>query len=88
MLIEKNGEVVYAPESVTFEKSENALVTEKDAMTIAEIVDFADTVDLSDIGDTIRRQIQYNSAISAAGLAHDYGANVGRILLKNIRQRC
>ena len=81
-LIEKNGEVVYAPESVTFEKSENALVTEKDAMTIAEIVDFADTVDLSDIGDTIRRQIQYNSAISAAGLAHDYGANVGRILLK------
>ena len=82
VLIEKNGEVVYAPESVTFEKSENALVTEKDAMTIAEIVDFADTVDLSDIGDTIRRQIQYNSAISAAGLAHDYGANVGRILLK------
>ena len=82
VLIEKNGEVVYAPESVTFEKSENALVTEKDAMTIAEIVDFADTVDLSDIGDTICRQIQYNSAISAAGLAHDYGANVGRILLK------
>lgn len=81
VLIEKNDRVVYAPDSVTFEGNDG-IVTEKDVMTIEEIIDFADTVDLDDIGDTIKRQIEYNSAISKEGLSHDYGANVGRILIK------
>lgn len=81
VLIEKNGEVIYAPEAVTFENKEG-VVTKKDEMTIKEIIDFANMVDLNDIGDTIRRQIYYNSAISEEGLKNDYGANVGRVLIK------
>lgn len=50
-------------------------------MTIKDIIDFADTVEISDIGDTIRRQIAYNSAISQEGLTNSYGANVGRVIL-------
>lgn len=80
VLIEKNCEVLFAAETTSFEKS-SGLVTEKDAMSIMDIIDFANTVDISDIGDTIRRQISYNSAISAEGLANDYGANVGKIIL-------
>ncbi|MCH5278308.1 MAG: serine dehydratase subunit alpha family protein [Christensenellaceae bacterium] len=80
VLIEKNGEVIYAPEHVTFEKTES-VVTNKDVMTITDIIDFANTVDLNDIGDTIRRQIAYNSAISKEGLTNSYGANVGKIIL-------
>ena len=76
VLIEKNGEVLFAAETTSFEKS-SGLVTEKDAMSIMDIIDFANTVDISDIGDTIRRQISYNSAISSDGLANDYCANVG-----------
>lgn len=78
--IEKNGETVYENEAVTFE-GEDGVVTERDAMTIKEIIDFADTVDLDDIGETIRRQIAYNSAIAEEGLKNNYGANVGKALI-------
>lgn len=80
VLIEKNGEILYANEATSFESSDGS-VTEKDAMTIKDIIDFADTVEISDIGDTIRRQIAYNSAISQEGLTNSYGANVGRVIL-------
>lgn len=80
VLIEKNGDILYANDATSFEGCDGS-VTEKDAMTIRDIIDFADTVRISDIGDTIRRQIAYNSAISQEGLTHDYGANVGRIIL-------
>ncbi len=81
ILIEKNGDVLFAPDNTSFEKSES-LVTEKDAMSIMDIIEFANTVDISDIGDTIRRQIEYNSAISKEGLTNDYGACVGKVILK------
>lgn len=82
VLIEKNGDVVYEPQKVSFETEGGSVITEKDAMTIMEIIDFAETVDLDDIGDTIRRQIKYNTAIAEEGLKNDYGANVGKTLIK------
>ena len=86
VLIEKNGETVYKPETTTFEnkekpKEDNA-ISEKDAMSIVKIIDFANTVEIEDVAETIRRQIAYNTAISKEGLTHDYGANVGRVILK------
>lgn len=81
VLIEKNNEVIFAADTASFEDSSGS-VTEKDVMSIIDIIDFADTVELADIGDTIRRQISYNSAISAEGLRNNYGANVGKILLQ------
>ena len=78
--IEKNGLAIYETDAVTFE-GEDGVVTERDAMSIKEIIDFADTVDLDDIAPTIRRQIEYNSAISEEGLKNNYGANVGKALL-------
>ncbi len=80
--IEKNGEVVYVPERVTFDTEGGSVITEKDAMTIKEIIDFAQTVDLEDIGETVIRQIRYNSAIAEEGLTNDYGACVGKALIK------
>ena len=80
--IEKNGEVVYVPDKITFDAEGGEIITEKDAMTIKEIIDFAETVDLADIGETIVRQIKYNSAIAEEGLTNDYGACVGKALIK------
>ena len=86
VLIEKNGEVIYKPEANTFENKkepeDETTISERDTMTIKQIIDFADTVEIKDVADTIRRQIAYNSAISKEGLTHDYGANVGRVLLE------
>ncbi len=49
---------------------------------VRDIYEFARTVDLEDVKELIGRQIQYNSAISKEGLEHDWGANIGSVLLK------
>ena len=52
-------------------------------LTIRDIYDFAETCDLNDVRDIIARQIACNTAIAEEGLKNDYGANIGKILLKN-----
>ena len=42
----------------------------------------AQTADLDDVRAILDRQISCNTAIADEGLAHDYGANIGKTLLK------
>lgn len=53
-----------------------------DCMTIADIYDFALTCDLDDVREILDRQIACNTAIADEGLKNDYGANIGKTLLK------
>lgn len=53
-----------------------------DCLTIEDIYDFAMTADLEDVRDILDRQIACNTAIADEGLKHDYGANIGKTLLK------
>ena len=50
-------------------------------ITVKDIVEFADTVEIVDIIDCIRRQIEYNKAIAEEGIKGNYGAKIGKILL-------
>ena len=50
-------------------------------LNVRDILEFANTVALSDIDALISRQIEYNTAIADEGLAREYGAEVGRTLL-------
>ncbi|NCB43037.1 MAG: serine dehydratase subunit alpha family protein [Clostridia bacterium] len=78
VLIEKDGKVVYEAE-----ESEDAHTTDDlGLLSIKEIVEFADIVDPEDIEDTLRRQIECNSAISKAGMQEDWGAKIGQTLLR------
>ena len=54
----------------------------KKTLTVEDIVDFADHVEISAIQTCLDRQIKNNMAIAEEGLARDYGANVGSVLLK------
>ena len=54
----------------------------RDLLTIAAILDFADTCELDDIRPVLDTQIQYNTQISEEGLLGDYGANIGSTMLK------
>ena len=54
----------------------------RDLLTIADILDFADTCELDDIRPVLDTQIQYNTLISEEGLLGDYGANIGSTMLK------
>ena len=53
-----------------------------DCLTIEDIYDFAMTADLDDVKGILDRQIACNTAIADEGLKHDYGANIGKTLLK------
>ncbi|MBR3486627.1 MAG: serine dehydratase subunit alpha family protein [Clostridia bacterium] len=78
VLIEKNGETLFsAPE---IELSSQGL-TDRGLLTIKDIVDFADTVELDDVREVLTRQIEYNTAIANEGIRGHWGASVGRVLL-------
>ena len=51
-------------------------------LNVADIVAFADEVDLDDVRPLLQRQMDCNLAIAEAGLREDYGANIGSILLR------
>lgn len=50
-------------------------------MTVKDIVEFAEQVDIQEIKEVIDRQIECNMAIAKAGMEQGYGARIGRILL-------
>lgn len=52
-------------------------------LNVRDIVSFANTVKLDDIRETLARQIEYNMAISEAGIHGSYGAGIGKILLRS-----
>lgn len=54
-----------------------------DLLDIDNIVTFADEVALSDVSPLIERQLNANIALSNEGMAHNYGANIGKILLSS-----
>lgn len=79
VLIEKDGQILHQIE-VEGEKEEG--LTDRSLLNVEDILDFANSVAVEDIKETLDRQIAYNTAISQEGLAGDYGANIGTVLLK------
>jgi len=75
-LIQVDGEAV-------FEKpiEDNAGDIDHSVLTIADIIDFADTANIDDVKELLDRQINYNIAIAEEGLTGKYGAAIGRTLL-------
>lgn len=85
VLVEKNGKILYQSETVKTEEKKDqadAGMTDRSLLDVYDIYDFADTVDIADVKEVLDRQIAYNTAISREGLEHDWGANIGSVLLK------
>ena len=84
--ITKNGEVLFsrqenAPTVGAEEMPVNA--NDEDSMSLEEIYRFANEVDIADVKEILDRQISCNLAIAKEGLRGDYGANVGKTIIKN-----
>ncbi len=80
--IEKDSEVLFEKAAAADEKDESQEKSDKRALlNVADILQFAQEVRISDIEDVIGRQIEMNTAISEEGLRNHYGAEVGRTLL-------
>lgn len=72
------------------EKCDEEAAPDHTLLTVADIFDFANTVEIDDVREILERQIAYNTAISREGLENNYGARIGQLLLKrddNIRTR-
>jgi len=76
--IRRDGEVVFT--GTAAESAADA--PDYDAMTLEGVLEFAETVDVRLVAETLQRQIDMNSAIAETGLKGDFGANVGRTLLE------
>ena len=56
-------------------------MTDRGVLSMAGIWDFAMTVDLDDVCGLLERQVACNAAVADEGLAGDWGANIGSVML-------
>ena len=75
--IERNGETLIDLPSEDPEHESSA----PGALNTADIVAFADTVNLDLVRAPLMRQLSYNLAIADYGMQHGCGASIGRVLL-------
>ncbi len=81
VLIETDEKVLFEKDVKESEEVEEDL-PDYDLLTVKDIYEFACTCDLEDVRQILDRQIELNTAISQEGFRHDYGANIGKVLLK------
>ncbi len=81
-IVEKtlNGEKLFE-KALSPDREEN--MTDRSCLSIEKICRFVNELDVSDVAETLDRQIGYNMAIAEEGLKNPYGANIGKVLMKN-----
>ena len=77
--IEKNNEIIVLNEKIA---KVNESTMDKSLLSVKDIIKFANEVKIEDVKDVLDRQIKYNMAIANEGLKNNYGANVGKTILK------
>ena len=78
--VEKDGETLIRNEQ---EEADGGIKTDRNLLTVENIVAFADEVDLEDVRELLERQIACNMAIAEEGLQNNYGACIGKIIYKD-----
>ena len=81
--IEKDGKTIFIAEKSTTTKEDGALKGDRTKMTLRGIIDYANSVNLADVEETLERQVRFNTAISQEGLDNPWGARVGKTILEN-----
>ncbi len=76
--VQKDGQTL-------FEKplADEGKKTDRSVLNVEDILAFANTVNVEEVKGVLERQIQFNMAIAEEGLKNDYGANVGKVLLRS-----
>lgn len=77
--IEKDGSILL---DIPVKEDSNEGLTDHSLLDVESIWDFITSVDVEDIRELLKRQIEFNTAIAEEGLKNDYGANIGKVLLK------
>ena len=78
VLVQRDGETLFEKPLVREGKK-----TDRSVLCVEDIVAFADAVDTEEVREILQRQIDYNMAIAEEGIKNDYGANIGKVLLRS-----
>lgn len=72
----RNGEVIH-------ERIQDEAIVEGNTaeFLLADILEYADTVDIEAVSKVLEQQIEYNGAICAEGLKNDWGVTTGKTLM-------
>ena len=79
--IERDDEKLFYQEPV--EAAEEEETSDLDALNLADILEFANTVNLEEVLPMLSRQVEYNTRIAQEGMTHIYGGRVGATLLRH-----
>ncbi len=77
--IEKNCAILFEQERKEAAEEEEP---DKTLLNLADILVFADEVDIEDVRKVLDRQVRYNTKIAEEGLNNPWGAQVGRVVLE------
>lgn len=80
VFLRKNEEVLINKDlsnTITF-----TALTDHSVLSVEEIYNFANEIELDKVKDLIETQIECNMKIAETGLAYNYGANIGSTILK------
>ncbi len=80
VLITKDDEIVYQNQDC--DEINTSRLTDRSIMNVKDILEFAESVEISEVEELLQRQIDYNTEIAEAGLKGDWGANIGSVLLE------
>ncbi len=78
--IKRDGEIVY---SKSPEKAADESASDKDSLSVENIIEFAEAVNIADVKSIFDRQIACNMDIAEEGLRGNYGARIGQVILKS-----
>ncbi len=82
--MEKNGEVLYRSSCADGTGDAGG---QKPELSLEKIKDYAEHVCLDEIEDTLRQQLRCNLAIAREGMEGEYGASVGKTILRHFGKR-
>lgn len=80
ILIEKDHEVLFEKNAAEDHKDEEE--PDYSLLNVEGIYNFACTCDIEDVREILDRMIENNTAIAEEGMKNEYGANIGKVLLK------
>lgn len=79
VLIQKDDAII---EQKAITEKTDSNIPDYTLLNTESIFDFANSADIADVKEVLDRQIAMNQAIAEEGLRVDYGANIGKVLLK------
>jgi len=80
VLITKNEKIIYQNQDCDEINSSN--LTDRSILNIKDIVEFAQSVEISEVEKLLQRQVDYNTKIAQEGVKGQWGANIGTVLLE------